>query len=138
MKENNVYEPPKSDVGDRELNPEELTRGGCLTAFLIFMIIANSATTALYLLSPGIVNVISPDASMAWSYILGTGGVLNVVFALLVWNWKKVGVYAFLVMAILVFGINIYLGVPVVNSILGLLGPIILIFLVKPKWRKFN
>ena len=138
MNDEKIYKTPDSELTIDNEESLEMGRGGCLTAFLVFMIFANTASIAAYLLMPEIVKQISPDASEVWSYVLSGGGLLNVVFAICTWFWKKVGVFGFLATALFAFGINIYLGVPIISSIFGLIGPFILVFLVKNRWQKFS
>ncbi len=138
MNDEKIYKTPDSGLVGENEESLEMGRGGCLTTFLVFMIFANAATVATYLLIPEIVRQVSPDASEVWSYVLSGGGLLNVVFAICTWFWKKIGVFGFLITALLAFAINIYLGIAIASAIFGLIGPFVLIFLVKSRWPKFS
>jgi hypothetical protein len=131
-------ETPDSALSIESKEALEMDRGGCLTVFLIFLIIGNACAVATYLLLPEIVKLVSPDASETWSYVLSGGGILNIVFAILTWFWKKIGVFGFLAIALSAFGINIYLSIPLAGVIMGLVGPFIFAFLVKSRWQKFS
>lgn len=63
---------------------------------------------------------------------------VNVLFMLAIWFWQKVGVYGVLVLSVFAFGFNMYIGLPITNALFGLVGPIILVFLVKNKWQRFK
>lgn len=91
-------------------------RHGCLTAYLIVMLIANPLTILLYLTGdygylPGwfvpVVIVIS---------------LLNILAAILLFKWKKLGFWLFVGLAVIMFIINLSVGVPIWNSLAGLIG----------------
>ena len=136
MNDEKIYTTPDSElINDESI---EMDRGGCLSSFLILMIFSNAATVAFFLLMPEIIKQVSPDASAVRPYVLSGASLLNIVFAICTWFWKKIGVFGFLATAILAFGINIYLSVPIASAIFGLVGPIVLALLVKSRWQKFS
>lgn len=101
------------------------------------MIIANAGIALVYFLNPGPVTQQYPRLSQGLLLLLGVGGLLNIVLAILVWQWRRMGVYGYAAMALFVFPINLYAGLPVAQAIIGLLGPLVLAFLVKPRWARF-
>jgi len=112
----------------------DIARGGCLTAFLVAIIIIN-AGGLLYSLN---------DADYHRSFtqelqlLIGVDGVLNIVVAALVWQWRRVGVYGFIALKLLEFPLNLYVGIPVKPATLGLLfALLILALLVRPRWARF-
>ena len=124
----------------------DIAQGGCLTAFLVAMIIANAGTAQLYLLNwskdfpeniPESITQQFPRMSQGLLLLLGFGALLNIVLAALVCQWRRVGVYGFFALALLAFSINLYVGIPVIQAIGGLLGPLILALLVRPRWSRF-
>ena len=52
--------------------------------------------------------------------------VLNVVFAILLFQWKKLAFWGFVLTSVAAFGINLSLEMGIGQSILGLLGIVIL------------
>lgn len=123
-------------------SPEEVAepepqRGGCLTAFLLVMIIANALTALFHLSFPSFVSRHYPGMGRGLVLLLGLGGLLNIVFAILVWQWRRAGVYGLAAIAVLVFPLNLHIGIPVLPAAFGLLGPLILVVLVWPKWTRF-
>lgn len=133
---NDVYKTPNSNV-EQEVVTGEVRRGGFLTAFIFFGFVTNIALAITYIVNPDIIKSVSPDAPDIFAYIYSGGGFLNIVFISMVWFWKRVGVFGFGVMSLLTFASNLYLGVPISGSIIGLIGPVILILLVKSKWSRF-
>ncbi len=125
--------PPFEPVGEVERPPE---RGGCLTAFLILMIIANAGTILMYL-AMGEKMMRSAHLPYYTPYIMSFFGVMNLIFTGLTYNWKKAGVIGIVVMAVITLLVNLYLGVGP-TSFLGLIGVIILIALIQPKWNEFK
>lgn len=113
-------------------------RGGCLTSYLVFMIIANGLSAMAYILSPGAIQQATPRLSEPLTLVLGAGAFLNIGLAIAVWNWRRVGVFGFLAMGVLVFPLNLWLGIPIASALFGLIGPSLLAVLVRPKWVHFT
>lgn len=124
---------------DQVSGPAEIPeRGGCLVAYLVFMIAANGLSAAAYLLSPGAIQAATPNLSDPMMFVLAAGALLNIGFAIGVWNWRRIGVFGFVGMGLLVFPVNVWLGVPIASAVIGLVGPSLLALLVRPKWHHFN
>lgn len=113
------------------------TRGGCLTAFLVAMLVLNPLTSLYYIFAGEALRRAVP-AFPSWAVpLFAVGSILNVVFALAVWRWQRWGVYGFLVTALLTFAINaIYVGI--LPGLLGVLGPVILCLLIRPHWAQMS
>lgn len=105
--------------------PADKNRHGCLTAWLAVMILANVATAVMYYATgPTIAERL--DLPMWGVVALGGFAVLNVLFAGALFAWKKWGFYGFAATTVLIFGINVSIGVGVLQSVSGLLGVVIL------------
>jgi len=116
----------------------DVTRGGCLTTFLVFMMIVNAALAVFYLLSSDAVAEQVPQLSQGVVLLLGAAALLNVILAVLVWQWRRAGVVGSVAVALVVFPLNIFVGLPILQSMAGLLGPMILAILVRPRWSRFR
>lgn len=115
----------------------ERKRGGCLTAFLVVMLIGNPLTAIYYLVAGGRVVDALPGMP-AWIIpVFIVVSVANTVFAVGVWLWKRWGVFGIGVSYIVVLIINVGIGLPF-NALLGLVGIAILIFLVRPVWGQME
>ena len=103
-------------------------RHGCLTALLLFMLVANSLTMAIYLLAGGRGRIAAqfPNAPSWLLYLLEVGCALNIIFTVSVFRWKKWAFYGFCIVAGVCFLINISIGFPWYSAVLGLLGPALL------------
>jgi hypothetical protein len=102
-------------------------RHGCLTAFLVLMIIANSAVALIYLFAGDTVSKNVPGGiSSTMLILLAVGGILNVIFSVMLLRWKKIGFWGFIITSLGAFIINLSIGLGVVQSILGLAGVAIL------------
>ncbi|MBL8608170.1 MAG: hypothetical protein JNL38_12670 [Myxococcales bacterium] len=113
-------------------------RGGCLTAFLVLMLIANPLTTLVYVAGADMVKRGMPNAP-DWAFpVLALLGVVNTASAIGIWLWRKWGVFGVCGTAVVALVINFMIGVPPMNAIFGLAGPGILVFLVRPLWRGFR
>ncbi len=141
-KEPNPYAAPKMDhaypgAAAAPLPDAPKQRGGCLTALLVLMMIANPLVGLMY--------IVSGDAiqralhAPAWAIpVLGGASMLNFVWAVGVWKFKRWGVYGFLAMAAVALIVNFTIGVAPMQAVLGLIGPAILIALVRPLWSRFD
>lgn len=109
-------------------------RGGCLTAWLVFLILANLLIALLHLVSVAIARRPIPELP-AWVMPLSVLAALaNCVFAIGIWKWKRWGLYGFIGLSLIGFAVNLMttgfaLAVP------GLVGLVILVVLVRPVWR---
>ena len=98
-------------------------RHGCVTAWLIIMIIANSFIAFLYLFfGDFFVENLPGGISNTTLVILAILGIANVLFAVLLFTWMKIGFWGFLVSGLVAFAININAGLGVVQSLPGLFG----------------
>lgn len=106
--------------------PQTKQRHGCLTAYLVVMIIANSATSLIYLLGSEEIKQnmpIMPD----WAFlILVICCVFNLVCAIALFRWKKWGFWGFAGSAAVVFPINLAIGLGLGSALGGLIGVAIL------------
>lgn len=110
----NPYETPKTsdDLEVSEVNEGQKKRHGCLTAYLIFMLIANAGVSLVYL-SQG--STIEQNANLpSWAVpTLALFGIFNLVCAIALFKWKKWGFYGFVGSALIVTVINYICGLGV-------------------------
>jgi hypothetical protein len=105
---------------------EPKQRHGCLTAWLILMIIANSLTALIYLIASGTIKSGLPSAP-AWTVpTLAVACIANVVFSVALFQWKKWGFWGFVGTSILALVINLTIGLHISRVLLGVLGVVIL------------
>jgi hypothetical protein len=105
---------------------EAKQRHGCLTAWLVLMIVANSAVALMYLLGSSALRRSLPNAP-GWAFpVLIAIGVLNVVFAVALLQWKKWGFWGFCATAVAALFVNLSIGLGVGQSLIGLVGIAIL------------
>ncbi|MGI9548151.1 MAG: hypothetical protein ACR2MM_12985 [Flavobacteriaceae bacterium] len=116
----------------------EKKRGGCITAFLIFMFVINPLLTIYYLVAGDMVREAMPNIPDWAMPVLAVFGLINLGLAIAIWKWKRIGVYGLWVSAVLVLIINLTIGLTPIQSFMGLLGPLIITLLVRPKWADFN
>lgn len=97
-------------------------RHGCLTAWLILMIIVNAATALFYLLGSAAIKQNFPSAPV-WTFpVLAVVGIANVVCAVALFQWKKWGFFGFIATSIIAFVVNLTVGVNIVQASIGLVG----------------
>ncbi|HEX2092725.1 MAG TPA: hypothetical protein VHG28_10000 [Longimicrobiaceae bacterium] len=101
-------------------------RHGCLTTFLVVIVLANTLIALLYLLNG---DAVAADAPTPWPgaiQLLGLIAICNVMFAVAVFRWKKWGFYGFAASTIIVLGINLSIGIGIEAAFPGVAGIAIL------------
>jgi hypothetical protein len=116
----------------------QVKRSGCLTAFIIILIVLYALGALGTFLAGPLLSGLMPEYSTNNTYTILSGvlSLLNIVFLLGVWKYKKWGFYGFLAISI----INIILSIFFTGSIFiplisGLIFPAILYFLIRPIWN---
>ncbi|MCB9304512.1 MAG: hypothetical protein H6566_28090 [Lewinellaceae bacterium] len=106
---------------------ETKQRHGCVTAWLIFMIIANSLTAVTYLFMGDTVSQNLPNPiPQPMMLTLAAVSILNLVLAIMLFQWKKWAFWAFAGTSLIALAINLSLGLGVGTSLFGLVGIAIL------------
>jgi len=116
----------------------QVTRGGWLTAFLIMMVIVNTLSAGSYFFRSDLLRQLNPALTEGTTLILGAGSLLNILFALLVWKWRKAGIYGFFIVAAIAVVVNFKIGMPLHLTSMGVAGPVILFLLALPRWSNFS
>ncbi len=105
---------------------QEKERHGCLTAYLVLAIIANSATALLYLFGAAAIKRSTPNIP-DWAFpVLIVLVLFNLACAIALLRWKKWGFWGLIVSAVVTLGINLTIGLGLSSAIVGLLGVVIL------------
>ena len=101
---------------------EQKKRHGCLTAVLILMLIANSATALMYLFGSNVILQAVPGIP-SWSLIaLGIFAAINLVCTIAIFKWKKWGFWGFIITSIAALFVNLSIGLGIGQSLMGLGG----------------
>ena len=97
-------------------------RHGCLTAYLIFMMIANTLAIVAYAGFGAAIQKANPGMPDWAMLVLPMFGVLNVVCAIGLFKLRKWGFWGFVISAAVVFFINIAIGLNILQALFGLVG----------------
>src|SRR5215471_8227295 len=101
-------------------------RHGCLTAWLVLVIILNAIVSLVYLFGSSAVASALPS-SRGWAIpVLAVLALVNVACAVALFLWKRWGFYGLVATSVVTFGINIALGINVLQAAFGLVGVAIL------------
>ena len=101
-------------------------RHGCLTAWLILMIIANSASVLIYLFGSSAMRHEFPSAP-GWAFpVLAIVGIVNVICSIALFQWKKWGFSGFIATTVVTFAVNLIIGLNILQVLFGLIGIAIL------------
>lgn len=117
---------------------ETKKRHGCVTAWLILMIVLNALTAVTWFFFNDVFREqIGEGVNKNTMLVLGLIGLLNLVFAIMLFRWKKWAFWGFLITSLIAFGINLSLGLGIGQSAMGLLGIIVLyaVFQIKADGR---
>ena len=105
---------------------DQKQRHGCLTAFLVLMVIVNSVSPILYLLGSSYIKQALPNAPSWLFAVLAVLGIFNVVCAIALFKWKKWGFWGFCASAVVALIVNISIELGIAQSLFGLIGVAIL------------
>ena len=101
-------------------------RHGCLTTWLVLMLVMNSFAALVYFVAGGFLLEGLPGAPSWTMPALGLLSILNLVCAVGLWRWKKWGFAGFCFTSAIAFVINLSIGTGIGPSLMGLLGLAIL------------
>jgi len=117
---------------------QEKNRSTLLSIWLIVTLLANAGTAIAYLFAAGFISAFLPTVPSWAISILEVLGLLNVVFTIFLFMWKKWAFFAVCVNAAIIFIINLAIGIGVIPAIFGLAGPLILYLAMRPQWGLFE
>ena len=96
---------------------------GCVTAWLVLMIVANSITALVYLFMPDTIFGALPGTQPAYAQVLlPLMALANLGFAIMLFQLKKWAFYGFVVTSLLAVGVNLSMGLGIASSLSGLVG----------------
>ena len=102
-------------------------RHGCVTAWLIFMLVANSLVVIMYLIARRFLDPNLTGRFPSWAFILlGFMGLANVMFATALLQWKRWGFFGFAITTLAAFFINLQIRISLIQAIFGLIGVLVL------------
>ena len=109
-------------------------RHGCLTAWLIYLIIAYSIVSITYFFNTDEISEISPyKTSKNILLIYGSLGILSIVFCILLFKWVRLGFWGILITSIIVLITQIINGHGIFQPLIGLFSIIVLYALLQLK-----
>lgn len=110
---------------------EKSKRIGCLSAWLIFIIIGSIINVINISTSLLLTQTTSPLHSALFSQVGFISAVLNIIFAIALFKWKKYGFYGLCVTSIVSFIMNLYAGISLLPSLISFISVVILYILLK-------
>lgn len=116
----------------------QVKRSGCLTVFLIVLIVLYALGTIGTFFAGPLLSGFMPEYSTDTSYSIFSGvlSLLNILFLIGVWKYKKWGFYGFVAVSLLNIILSILITSSIITSLIsGLIFPLILYFLIKPIWK---
>jgi hypothetical protein len=117
------------------ITTDEKVRHGCVTAWLIFSMVVNSITALSYILfGDAIADAIPGGGAEPWMLIaLAVIGMINVVSCVLLFKWKKIGFFIFIGTSLITLGINLAMGINIMQCGMGLFGVFLLYVVLQIK-----
>lgn len=114
---------------------EKKKHGKLLAIWLILIFISNIGVVFTYLLLNSGVTALYPNAPSGIFYIYGILGLANLVFLVFLFRWKKWSFWAYCASAGIAFILNLIIGIGIGTALSGLIGPIVLYLVLRPKWE---
>ena len=111
-------------------------RHGCVTAWLILLIVINSLLSLVFLFAVFASNKIAMQIPFYQIVILFAAAVSNVVCAIMLMKWKKIGFLGFVATSIVVLIVNLSSStnpMEIMQSFFGLLGAVVLFAILQIK-----
>jgi hypothetical protein len=109
-------------------------RHGCLTAWLIMMMIGNAfISLTLLFIDPKLLQQQDSTMTKEKMLLLAILGIINISFAIGLWYWKKWAFHGFALSGVLMFITNVNMGQDVFSSALGLIGILLLYSVLQMK-----
>ena len=114
-------------------------RHGCLTAIIIVFGVLSAISTVVNLVMSGTLAANLPGAP-SWAptgiIVMGLLGLLGVASLIALWFWKRIGLYAYVALGIVILALNLALGV--YTGVLGLVGVALVLIFVLRQWEDFE
>lgn len=102
------------------------SRHGCLTAWLVVMIVANSGTALLYILGSDAIRRTLPNAP-GWAFpVLIVCSLFNLVCSIALFQWRRWGFWGFCGSSLVGLVVNLSIGIPIGSALVGLVGALLL------------
>lgn len=105
-------------------------RHGCLTTWLVLMIIANAATLIMTPLSVPSMRQAGLNPSALGIGVIVICAVANIFFAIALFRWQRWGFYGFVATSAVALIANIAMGVGIGPSLFGLVGVALLFWVL--------
>lgn len=113
-------------------------KGGCLTALLVFLIVVYAlGALGSFVASPFLQGTI-PGYTPGYGIVSGILNILNIVFLISVWRFKKWGFYGYIAVTVIGIIIDLYRGGGIASALMALIFPIILFLLIRPVWSNME
>ena len=116
-----------SELNQNKMQKKE--RHGCLTAWLIYLIIAYSISTFIHFFNTDAENKISENMHLTH----GALGILGIVFSVMIFNWVKLGFYGVLIISIVLSLLQAMYGQGILSASFIFLCLLILFLLLQIK-----
>jgi len=113
-------------------------RGALLTIWLVLMLAGGIISAIGYLVFNSTFASLYPNAAPWMFYIYGLLALAVSVSACFLFMWKRWAFYVYCGVAILSAILNLIIGLGAFSVFLGLFGPVILYFIMKPRWSLFK
>jgi hypothetical protein len=116
---------------------EEPIRGGWLTFLLAAKVVANVVSAATYLfVICGVLSLEGRGPLVALVYLVLV--MTNITAIAAIWNWQRWGLYLLAVIAIVIFAVNLSVGLLRWSTAIGLVGPLVIFAAMWPSWKSFE
>lgn len=113
-------------------------KSGCLTALLVFLIVVYALGALGSIITAPFVQDVIPGYTRGVGIVSGVLNILNIVFLIAVWRFKKWGFYGYIAVTAIGIIIGLYRGGGIASALMALVFPIILFLLIRPVWSNME
>ena len=103
-------------------NSQLKERHGCVSAWLILIIVVNSATILVNIFAHDMIAKSLHYPSKLIMIFYGAMAIINILFAAMLLKWKKWAFWGFTITGLFGAALNFYIGTGIFASLIGLLG----------------
>lgn len=109
-------------------------RSGCLSTLLIFLIVVYALGALGSFAAAPLLQGTIPGYTTGTGIIMGIMYIVNIIFLVAVWRFKKWGFYGYIAVTIISIIIGLYMQSGIASALMALVFPIMLFFLLRPIW----
>lgn len=120
------------------MDEKQIERSGCLTILLIVLIVLYLLGAVGSFLAGPLLSGVVPGYSSVKTISSGILALLNIIFLVGIWKYRKWGLYGFMSATAFIIVYSLSSGGRIFGTLLWAIPPVILFLLIKPIWNRMR